>query len=131
MTDVGTEFVHLLARKDRDGLLALFAPDVDFRGMTPGRFAEATTPAGVVDGILLGDWFEEHDTVEAVTALDTGRHVDRERVDYCLRVKSREDLCLVEQRAYFDLDEDGRIQKMNLACSGFRKVDDAEPVTEG
>jgi hypothetical protein len=124
VTDVGAQFVKSLAVKDREGLIELFAPSVDFRGMTPGRFWEAATPAEVVDTVLFGNWFETHDDIEAITHLETGRHVDRERVDYCLRIRSRDDLCMVEQRGYFDLDDNGRIAKMNLVCSGFRKVDD-------
>lgn len=123
MTDVGTQFVQSLAEKDRDGLLALFAPTVDFRGMTPGRFWEAASPAEVIDEVLLGHWFENHDSVEEVLALDSGTHVDRQRVDYLMRVRSRDDLCLVEQRGYFDLDDEGRITKMNLVCSGFRRIE--------
>jgi hypothetical protein len=41
MTDLGPRFVAALAAKDTDGLVALFASEVDFRGMTPGRFWEA------------------------------------------------------------------------------------------
>jgi hypothetical protein len=35
MTDLGPRFVAALAAKDTDGLVALFASEVDFRGMTP------------------------------------------------------------------------------------------------
>ena len=123
MTDVGTLFVQALTAKDRAALVGMFASSVDFRGMTPGSFWEASTPAGVVDDVLLGEWFEDHDRIENLVELDSGRHVDRYRVDYCLRVRSREDLCLVEQRAYFDLDDDRRIVKMNVVCSGVRRID--------
>ena len=38
MNDLGSQFVAALAAKDTDRLVALFAPNVDFRAMTPGRF---------------------------------------------------------------------------------------------
>jgi len=123
MTEVGERFVQSLAIKDRTALMDLFADEVDFRGMTPGAFWEASTPDEVIDVVLLGSWFEDHDIVESVMAIETGTHVDRQRVDYRLRVRSHDDLCLVEQRGYFDLDGSGRIMKMNLICSGFRKLD--------
>jgi hypothetical protein len=44
MTDLGSRFVAALAAKDTDRLVALFASDVDFRGLTPRRFWEADSP---------------------------------------------------------------------------------------
>lgn len=122
MTDAGTTFVRGLAAKDRAALLEVLSPTVDFRGMTPGGFWEATSASSAVDDVLLGHWFEDHDQIDEIVELTTGRHVDRHRVDYLLRVRSRDDPCLVEQRGYFDLDDDGRIVKLNLICSGFRPV---------
>lgn len=121
MADVGTTFVRALAGKDRDTLSSLFASSVEFRGLTPGGFWEASTAAEVID-VLFGHWFEDHDQIEELVELEGGRHVDRHRVDYCLRVLSRDDLCLVEQRGYFDLDDEQRIVKMSLICSGFRPI---------
>ena len=40
-TTVAERFVDAFARRDRAALLDLFTPEVDFRGMTPGRFWEA------------------------------------------------------------------------------------------
>ena len=37
-TTVAERFVDAFSRRDRDALLVLFTPEVDFRGMTPGRF---------------------------------------------------------------------------------------------
>jgi hypothetical protein len=44
MTDLGSRFVAALAAKDTNRLVALFASEVDFRGMTPRRFWEVDTP---------------------------------------------------------------------------------------
>ena len=48
--------------------------------------------------------------------------MDRHRVDYRLRVRNPRGLHAVEQRAYFDLDGDGRISRMHVVCAGFRPV---------
>lgn len=52
---------------------------------------------------------------------DTGTRYVR-AVDYRLRVRNPRGLHVVEQRAYFDLDGDGRIARMHVVCAGFRPV---------
>ena len=49
---VAERFVHAFAQHNRADLLDLLAPEVDFRGMTPGRFWEAGTAEGLVDDVL-------------------------------------------------------------------------------
>ena len=51
MTDTGARYVDALAAKDTEALVALFAADVLFRGMTPGRFWEAHSPNEVVQQV--------------------------------------------------------------------------------
>jgi ketosteroid isomerase-like protein len=52
MSDAGARYVDALAAKDTEALLELFAADVVFRGMTPGRFWEAGSPEEVVQKVL-------------------------------------------------------------------------------
>ncbi|MDQ1709180.1 MAG: hypothetical protein QOG49_565 [Frankiaceae bacterium] len=120
-TEAGSRYVAALVAKDADGLVQLFARDVQFRGLTPGRAWESQSPAGVLD-VILGNWFEESDLVEAVDHIEHGLVEDRARVDYRLRVRNPDGLFAVEQRAYFDLDEEGLINRMHAICSGFRQV---------
>lgn len=42
------------------------------------------------------------------------------RVDYRFRLRNDDGVFLVEQPAYFDLDDAGLIARMNVACAGFR-----------
>ena len=121
MTDPGAEFVAALAAKDTDRLLAVLAPSVEFRGMTPGRFWEASTAEAAVHEVLYR-WFEPSDVVEDVRSVETGAVVDRHRVDYRLVVRNEDGRHLVEQRAYYDLDDDGRIARMHAVCAGFRPL---------
>jgi hypothetical protein len=120
IADLGTRFVTALAAKNTDALRALFAEEVDFRAMTPGRFWEAATPSGVVE--VLYQWFEASDVVESVEHLECAGIIDRNRVDYRYRVRNPDGLHLVEQRAYFDVDGAGRICRMNTMCSGYRPI---------
>lgn len=121
MRTVAERFVHALAQRDRAELLELLAPDVDFRGMTPGRFWEATEAEDLVDRVLF-TWFEEQDVVRQVLALDRDWMADREHVSYRFSVDTPDGRHLVEQQAYLSVD-DGRIAWLRIMCSGFRKVD--------
>jgi hypothetical protein len=121
VTDVGSRFVVALAAKDTDALLGLFADDVAFRGMTPSKFWQAGSPAEVVEQVLY-QWFEPTDVIEEVDHVEVGSVVDRRRVDYRFRVRNPDGLFTVEQRAYFDVDDDGRITRMHAMCAGFRPL---------
>jgi hypothetical protein len=125
MSDVGTRYVQALAAKDTAALLGLFAPDISFRGMTPGRFWEALSPHAVVEDVLYS-WFEPSDVIEQVERVDAGSVADRERIDYQFRVRNDDGLFAVEQRAYFDLDADGLIVRMHAICAGFRPIGDTD-----
>lgn len=122
MDDIGSRFVTALAAKDTAALLALFTDPVELRGLTPGRFWEASTPEEAVHDVLYR-WFEPSDAIETVESVETGRVQDRHRVDYRLLVRNPEGLHLVEQRGYLDLAEDGRIERMQLVCAGFRPIE--------
>ena len=121
MTDPGAEFVRALAAKDTAGLLAVLSPTVTFRGMTPGRFWAAGTAEETVHEVLYR-WFEPADVVAEVVSVETADVADRHRVDYRLVVGNADGRHLVEQRAYYDLDDDGRIATVHAVCAGFRPL---------
>jgi hypothetical protein len=117
----GELFARALAAKDRDLLCRLLADHIDFRGMTPQRLWEGTTPAEVVDGIVLGHWFEAADHIQELCSVASGKLADREHVAYRLRVRNAEGEFLVEQQAYYRVTG-GRIDWMRVLCSGYRPV---------
>jgi hypothetical protein len=119
VTDIGSRYVAALAGKNTDTLLGLFAQDVVFRALTPGRFWGASSPQAVVHEVLY-HWFEPADVIESVDHVQVGSIVDRERVDYRLRVRHPDGVFAVEQRAYFDTDSAGLICRMQVMCAGFR-----------
>jgi hypothetical protein len=124
MTDLGSQYVAALAAKDTDRLVALFASDVDFRGLTPRRFWEADSPQRVVHEVLY-EWFEPQDVIERIDYVEAGQAGDRERVDYRFLVRNPDGPFIVEQRAYFDVDDAGRISYMRTLCSGYRPTTEA------
>jgi ketosteroid isomerase-like protein len=121
VTSPGGRFVQALAAKDTAGLLAVLAPDVTFRAVTPRRFWEAGSAGDAVRDVLY-QWFEPSDVVEQVEAVEEGTVADRRRVTYRLRVRNPEGLFLVEQVAYLDEDVDGRIRRMHVLCAGYQPI---------
>jgi hypothetical protein len=119
---IGELFAQALARKDGKGMLDLLDPEVDFRGLTPNRFWEASSAKALVD-IILGAWFEAHDHIDALEDVQVGAVGDRDRVSYQVRVVNPDGVFLVEQQAYFGVDGD-RINWLRIMCSGYRAVDE-------
>lgn len=121
-TDVGERFAEAMAKKDAAGMLELLDPEVDFRGLTPGRFWEASTATELVDDVILGQWLEPTDRIESIEGIERGSVADRHRVAYRFRVVNGDGAFVVEQQAYFEVVGD-RITLLRVLCSGFRPAD--------
>jgi hypothetical protein len=121
---LGTDFARALAAKDSARLLELMHPEIDFRGLTPNRNWEANDRDTVLS-VLLDQWFEEKDEIEALEELDSDAFADRQRVGYRFSVTNPDGRHLVEQQAYLAA-RDGQIEWMRVVCSGFRPVASAE-----
>jgi hypothetical protein len=115
---LGADFARALAAKDARAMLDLMHPEIDFRGMTPNRIWEASDPDAVMS-VLLRNWFEETDEIEALDRLETDAFADRQRVGYRFTVSNPDGRFVVEQQAYLSA-RDGRIGWMRVVCSGFR-----------
>jgi hypothetical protein len=120
-TPIGEQFVRAVAAKDGEALREILAPEIDFRALTPGRFWEASSAAEVVDDVILAHWFATGDRIDRVESIEHGVVVDRERVGYRLRVTNDDGEFIVEQQAYFDV-EDGRIAWLRIMCAGYQPV---------
>jgi len=119
MTEVGRRFAEAIAGRNEDALRALLSDDVDFRGLTPRKFWEATSPDEVTE-VVFGNWFEEQDRIDAVTVLDEGDDVgDTHRVAYRFDLTTPDGPRVVEQQAYYR-DRDDRLVYVRVVCSGFR-----------
>jgi SnoaL-like domain len=115
---LGVAFAQALARKDFDQVAALLHPEIDFRGLTPGRTWEASGPGAVIDDVL-SLWFEESDTLERLVGTETDTVADRQRVAYRLEGHNPDGPFVLEQQAYY-AERDGQIAWMRVLCSGFR-----------
>jgi len=122
VASAGHRFAQALASKDRAAITALLTDDVDFKGLTPGRFWEAADPEATV-GILLGCWFEPQDEIDEVLELSEGNPVeDTAHVSYRFAVTTPDGRHTAEQQAYYRVAGD-RISYLRVLCSGFRAVD--------
>jgi hypothetical protein len=111
-------FTAALAAKDTAALRSLFASQVDFRGLTPSRVWEASTPDALIDEVILGSWFEPGDVIQRIESVQHGQVGTRTRIAYRLRVASAGRTYTVEQQAFCDLS-DGKITWLRVLCSGF------------
>jgi hypothetical protein len=119
-TTLGTDFARALAEKDSSRMLELMHPQIDFRGMTPGRTWDASDPDAVVS-VFLGQWFEAQDEIQSLEDLASDSFADRQRVGYRFSVSTPDGHFLVEQQAYLS-ERDGQIGWMRVLCSGYRPV---------
>jgi hypothetical protein len=119
---VGEKFARALAAKDAAAMKAVLAPQVEFRALTPNRYWEASGPDEVVDGILLSQWFEDHDRILGVLHIESGGVGARHHVAYRFALECPDGPYQVEQQAYFDT-EGGQITWLRVLCSGFQPIE--------
>ena len=121
MVTAGERFARALADKDDVALSALLADRIDFEALTPGRHWKAATPGEVVKGIILGHWFGVGDHIDRLCSFTTGCVAGREHVAYRVHVRRGDGDYLVEQQAYYSVD-DAHITWMRVLCSGYQAV---------
>jgi len=114
-------FIAAFSSRDAEGLTALLAPSVRFRGMTPDHTWEARDRDGALD-ILLGHWLEPTDHVEAIAEQDAHEVVDRVAFRYRWRVRGNGTLYACEQAGVATV-AGGAIADIAMVCSGFRPLE--------
>ena len=122
-TPLGEQFARAVAEKDFAKADSFLHAAVDFRAMTPGKFWEAADP-DTIGREILPRWYEAHDQIEGVVALENSSVGDRRRVGYRYAGRNGDGHFLVEQQAYYEV-HDGAITWMRVLCSGWRPRDAA------
>lgn len=121
MTTTGRRFAEAIATRDRDAFAATLSNAVDFKGLTPRRFWEASSPDEVAD-VVLGTWFEESDHIDAHVVTDGEDVHDTHLVSYRFDITNDDGRHVVEQQVYYRVDPNDRIDYARVVCSGFRPV---------
>ena len=119
MTTEGERFANAIAAQDPAALRAVLADRIDFAALTPGRHWTATSPADVVDDIVLGPWFGSGRRVVELSSVTTADVADCRHVGYRLLVERDGADHVVEQHAFYTT-RDGRIDWIRIVCSGYR-----------
>ena len=120
-SEIGERFAQAIADRDGKALLTLLSPEIDFLAMTPNRVWEATSPAQLVDDVILGKWFDDNDHIDAVESIEASTVVDVNRVGYRFRVTNPDGTFEVEQQAYYAVAND-QISWLRIMCSGYRPI---------
>ena len=113
---LGRGFVSAIERQAWEELAALFDPAVQFRALIPGGLRTADDRESAAR--YLQKWFGDANPL----VLQSSRvEMVEDRVHIAYLFRAREDQWyVVEQQAYGTI-RDGRIVKMDLLCSGFRR----------
>jgi hypothetical protein len=118
-SSVAGTFLEGLAAQDFDRLASVLSDDVHLSALLPGGLKERDG-VGAVETIFTR-WFGDSDEFELV---DTSAGEIGTRLNLRWRVRMRAERLgpgwfVVEQQAYADRDDDGRIRNLSLVCSGY------------
>jgi TusA-related sulfurtransferase len=117
--EIGAAFLDALASREFTAARSLLADHVRFRMLLPsGPTTEADAAATI--GRFIG-WFADADPFE-VEASSAGEIEGRAAVTYRFRLHDADGWQLIEQHLMLDVDADGRVEAIDLLCSGFRSI---------
>jgi TusA-related sulfurtransferase len=122
--EVGAAFLDALTARRFTAARSLLADHVRFRMLLPsGLKTEADADATI--GRFIG-WFAEADHVELESS-SAGKVEGREAVTYRFRLHDANGWQVIEQHLMLDVGTDGRVEAIDLLCSGFRTIAVDEP----
>ncbi len=114
--DLGRRFVTAVAACDEEALRECFAPDAEFRALIPPGLRERSGAAEAA--ALFAQWFG--DSTELRLLDSSGDRVgDRLHISYRLGGAEDGEEFVVEQQLFCTVS-DGKIERADLLCSGFR-----------
>ncbi len=126
--ELGEAFVKAIAARDFEALLAAVADDVRFRQLLPGGLQAHVGATEVVGRFV--DWFASAEEVRLESSrVDT--IADRLTLSYRLRLHDADGWQLIEQRLVADTAPDGRLESIDLLCTGFLPDPEAVPEANG
>jgi hypothetical protein len=115
-------FLEGLAAQDFARLGAALTADARLRALLPGGLREWAGGEAIAGAFAR--WFGDTEDFELVEAA-VGEVGGRLHLQWRLRLRAerlRPGWYIVEQQAYADTDEGGRIARLDLLCSGYRRA---------
>jgi hypothetical protein len=116
-------FVEGLAAQDFAGLGGAIAADACLRALLPSGLREWAGAEAIAR--VFARWFGETDDFELIEA-SVGEVGGRLHLQWRLRLRAHRlgtGWFTVEQQAYADTDDSGRIAQLDLLCTGYRPED--------
>ena len=113
---VGTRLVEAIAAQDTAAISTCFADNAEFHALTPSGLRERTGASET--GELIAGWFADSTELELVDS-EANEVGDRVHVAYRFEGIEEGQPYVVEQHLYGEA-RDGKIERANLLCSGFR-----------
>jgi ketosteroid isomerase-like protein len=114
--DLARRFARAVAAQDEAALRECFVPDIAFRALIPPGLRERT--GAVEAAALISQWFG--DSTELHLLDSHGDEVgDRVHISYRFAGVEEGEPYVVEHHLFCTLDE-GKIERADLLCSGFR-----------
>jgi hypothetical protein len=109
-------WVGAIPGHDFPAMEAALAPDVAFRALVPSGLREAATRDAAVAWVER--WFGDTDSATLLSSSD-GTVADRTWFRYRFHLRKPDGWKFIEQQVYATV-VDGRIERLDLLCSGFR-----------
>jgi TusA-related sulfurtransferase len=117
--EVGAAFVDALASRRFTAARSLLADHVRFQMLLP-RGSATESGAGASIGRFIG-WFADADVFE-VESSSVGEVEGRAAAIYRFRLHDADGWQVIEQHLMLDVGTDGRVEAIDLLCSGFRSL---------
>jgi TusA-related sulfurtransferase len=117
--EVGAAFLDALAAREFTALRSLLVDHVRFRMLLPrGPANEASAEAAIARFV---GWFAEADAFEIESSC-VEEVEGRSALTYRFRLHDDDGWQVIEQHLMLDVDADGRVEAVDLLCSGFRSI---------
>jgi ketosteroid isomerase-like protein len=114
--DLGTRFVRAVAARDEAALAACFVADAEFRALTPPGLRERK--GAVATAALYSRWFGDSTDLHLLQSR-SDQVGDRLHLSYRLGGVEEGESFVVEHQLFCTV-RNGRIERADLLCSGFR-----------
>ena len=115
---LGARLVAGIAAQDAAAIASCFAEDVEFRALTPNGLRERTGAAETAG--LVAAWFGDSTELDLVDS-HADEVEDRVHISYRFAGAEAGEPYVVEQQLYCVVNGSGKIERVDLLCSGFRR----------
>ena len=122
--EVGAAFLNALTAREFTTVRALLADDVRFRMLVPSGLMTESAADATIERFI--GWFGDANPFEVETS-SSGEVEGRAAIIYRFRLRDAGGWQAIEQHLMLNVDADGRVEAIDLLCSGFRSIAVCDP----